>query len=148
MPGTIVNRSQAAALFLALLLAGCVDAPPTTPSQTEIASQSLGLGDSVAPPAQPDWWKAFSDPQLDRLVPQLLASNPSLQGALARIRAAQADGTVPSGVDANDTARLLLGVLLGIRVLARSTPNRSLLEGVLRPALALLDLPLHKSKTR
>src|SRR5271170_8378850 len=64
------------------------------------------------------------------------------------IRAAQADGTAPSGVDANDTARLLLGVLLGIRVLARSTPKRSLLEGVLRPALALLDLPGQKSKTR
>ena len=64
------------------------------------------------------------------------------------IRAAQADGSAPSGVDANDTARLLLGVLLGIRVLARSTPNRSLLEGVLRPALALLDLSRHKSKTR
>ena len=36
---------------------------------------------------------------------------------------AQADGTVPSGVDANDTARLLLGVLLGVRVLARSKPS-------------------------
>src|SRR5271163_4881598 len=64
------------------------------------------------------------------------------------ILAAQADGTAPSGVEANDTARLLLGVLLGIRVLARSTPKRSLLEGVLRPALALLDLPGQKSKTR
>ena len=64
------------------------------------------------------------------------------------ILAAQADGTAPRGVDANDTARLLLGALLGIRVLARSTPNRPLLEGVVRPALALLDLPRHKSKTR
>src|SRR5271169_4277511 len=56
------------------------------------------------------------------------------------IRAAQADGTVPRGVDANNTARLLLGVLLGIRVLARSAPNRSLLEDVIQPALALLDV--------
>jgi TetR/AcrR family transcriptional repressor of nem operon len=72
-----------------------------------------------------------------------------LEGFFKRcIRAAQADGTAPSEVDANDTARLLLGVLLGIRVLARSTPKRSLLEGVLRPALALLDLPHHKSKAR
>src|SRR5208282_2012890 len=44
------------------------------------------------------------------------------------ILAAQADGTAPRGIDANDIARLLLGVLLGIRVLARSAPNRSLLE--------------------
>ncbi|HVW73882.1 MAG TPA: efflux transporter outer membrane subunit [Rhizomicrobium sp.] len=85
-----MNRSQAATLFLALLLAGCVDAPPTMPAQTEIVPQTLGLGDQAAPQAQPDWWKAFNDPQLDRLVPQLLASNPSLQGALARIRAAEA----------------------------------------------------------
>jgi TetR/AcrR family transcriptional repressor of nem operon len=62
------------------------------------------------------------------------------------ILAAQADGTAPRGVDAKDTARLLLGVLLGIRVLARSVPNRPLLEGVVRPALALLDLPRHKRK--
>jgi TetR/AcrR family transcriptional repressor of nem operon len=62
------------------------------------------------------------------------------------ILAAQADRTVPRTVNANDAARLLLGVLLGIRVLARSTPNRSLLEGVARPALALLDVPRHKRK--
>jgi len=64
------------------------------------------------------------------------------------LRAAQADGTAPSSIDANDTARLLLGTLLGIRVLARSAPNRSLLEGVMRPALALLELPGHKRKKR
>jgi TetR/AcrR family transcriptional repressor of nem operon len=62
------------------------------------------------------------------------------------ILAAQADGTAPRGIDANDAARLLLGVLLGIRVLARSAPNRSLLEGVVRPALALLDLSGRKRK--
>jgi TetR/AcrR family transcriptional repressor of nem operon len=62
------------------------------------------------------------------------------------ILAAQADGTTPRGLDASDTARLLLGVLLGVRVLARSAPSRSLLEGVVRPALALLDLPSRKRK--
>jgi TetR/AcrR family transcriptional repressor of nem operon len=46
---------------------------------------------------------------------------------------------VPRARDARDIARLLLGVLLGIRVLARSKPDRALLEGVARPALALLD---------
>ena len=62
------------------------------------------------------------------------------------ILAAQADGTTPSGVKADDTARLLLSVLLGIRVLARSAPSRPLLEGAVRPALALLDWPRHKGK--
>jgi TetR/AcrR family transcriptional repressor of nem operon len=65
------------------------------------------------------------------------------------IKGAQADGTAPVAIDAKDVARLFLGVLLGIRVLARSNPNRSLLEGVVRPALALLDSPRsQRKKTR
>jgi TetR/AcrR family transcriptional regulator, transcriptional repressor for nem operon len=55
------------------------------------------------------------------------------------ITAAQRDGSIPRNVKARDTARLLLAVLLGIRVLARSKPDRALLEGIARPALALLD---------
>ena len=55
------------------------------------------------------------------------------------IKSAQAEGVVPSARNPADLARLLLGVLLGIRVLARSKPDRALLEGVARPALALLD---------
>ena len=55
------------------------------------------------------------------------------------IEAAQADGTVPPSRLSKDLARLLLGVLLGIRVLARANPDRALLEGVARPAFALLD---------
>lgn len=56
-----------------------------------------------------------------------------------RIAAGRADGSIPKRVDADNVARLLLGVLLGIRVLARSRPERALLEGMARPALALLD---------
>jgi TetR/AcrR family transcriptional regulator, transcriptional repressor for nem operon len=55
------------------------------------------------------------------------------------IVAAQASGTIPRTLNSKDAARLLLGVLLGIRVLARSKPQRALLEGVARPALALLN---------
>jgi TetR/AcrR family transcriptional repressor of nem operon len=62
------------------------------------------------------------------------------------ILAAQVDQTVAPDVDAGDVARLLLGVLLGIRVLARTKPNRDVLEGVARPALALLDSPRRKSR--
>jgi len=57
------------------------------------------------------------------------------------IAAAQADGSVPPDRDPAELARLLLGVTLGVRVLARSKPQRELLEGVVRPALALLDWP-------
>jgi hypothetical protein len=41
-----------------------------------------------------------------------------------------------------------LGVVLGIRVLARTGARRSLLEGVARPALELLDLPVRRRGTR
>ena len=86
-----MGKSLAAALLLALPLAGCVQAPSTTPSQSEIAPGSLGLAGPPAPRLEPDWWKAFHDPQLDRLVDQMLAKNPTLQSALARIRAAEAE---------------------------------------------------------
>jgi TetR/AcrR family transcriptional repressor of nem operon len=62
------------------------------------------------------------------------------------IDAAQAKRTAPQGLDASDTARMLLGVLLGVRVLARSAPNRSLLESVVRSALAPLDSPTRERK--
>lgn len=102
------------ALLLALPLGSCVEAPPTTPSQTEIAPQSLGLSAQAAPRPEAEWWKAFNDPQLDRLVTKLLAGNPTLQAALARIRAAQAElsvartGTYPNlNIDASETRELL-----------------------------------------
>jgi TetR/AcrR family transcriptional regulator, transcriptional repressor for nem operon len=55
------------------------------------------------------------------------------------ISAGQSSGTIPRKLSPGDFARLLLGVLLGIRVLARSKPERTLLEGVARPALSLLN---------
>ncbi len=63
-----------------------------------------------------------------------------LEAFFARaLRRAQADGTASARRDPDDLARLLLAVTIGIRVLARSRPERALLEGLLRPALALLD---------
>ncbi|MFM0039870.1 TetR/AcrR family transcriptional regulator [Paraburkholderia strydomiana] len=55
------------------------------------------------------------------------------------VRAGQLAGTISPDQPAADVARLLLGVLMGLRVLARTRPDRPLLEGVLRPVLALLD---------
>jgi TetR/AcrR family transcriptional repressor of nem operon len=63
-----------------------------------------------------------------------------LEGFFRRcVTAAQRDGSIPRERDAADLARLLLGVVLGIRVLARSNPDRALLVGLARPALSLLD---------
>jgi TetR/AcrR family transcriptional repressor of nem operon len=77
------------------------------------------------------------DPELGAVIAERLGEIESF--FLRSIKAAQADGTVPRDRNAKDTARLLLGVLLGLRVLARSKPDRALLEGVARPAIALLD---------
>jgi TetR/AcrR family transcriptional repressor of nem operon len=52
-------------------------------------------------------------------------------------------GEIGPNIDPDDTARHLLGIVLGIRVAARSRPERALLEGMVRPALALLDHSTH-----
>jgi TetR/AcrR family transcriptional repressor of nem operon len=57
------------------------------------------------------------------------------------IVAAQKDRSVPPDRSPKDVARLLLGVTIGIRVVARTNPDRQLLEGMARPALALLNKP-------
>ena len=62
------------------------------------------------------------------------------------ISAGQAVGSIAASLDSTDVARLLLGILLGIRVLARSKPDRDLLEGMARPALALLG-PIRSDAT-
>ena len=56
-----------------------------------------------------------------------------------RVQAGQEDGSISRLQPAEDLGRLLLGVLLGIRVLARAKPERPLLESIVRPVLALLD---------
>lgn len=52
--------------------------------------------------------------------------------------AGQKDGTIASPQPADALARLLLSVLLGIRVLARTNPGRDLLESSASAALAAL----------
>jgi TetR/AcrR family transcriptional regulator, transcriptional repressor for nem operon len=64
------------------------------------------------------------------------------------IEAGQAQGTIASSMPAQSIAHHLLGVLMGVRVLARGRPERALLEGVVLPALALLDGPDVRSATR
>jgi TetR/AcrR family transcriptional repressor of nem operon len=54
------------------------------------------------------------------------------------IEAGQVDGTITRSLPAATLAQNLLGVLMGIRVLARVRPERALLEGVAAPALARL----------
>ena len=58
------------------------------------------------------------------------------------IEAGRRAGQMPRNLDAVVVSAHLLGVLMGIRVLARTKPDRVLLESVVRPALDLLDRPV------
>lgn len=76
------------------------------------------------------------DQELGRVVSKVLRE---IQGFFRRcIEAGQAEGTIVSSQPAERLSEMLLGCLMGIRVLARARPERGLLEGVVQPALALL----------
>jgi TetR/AcrR family transcriptional regulator, transcriptional repressor for nem operon len=77
----------------------------------------------------------------DRELQQILATflNEVESFFLRCVTSGQRDNTIPKAQSAEDLARLLLGVLLGIRVLARARPDRKLLEGLARPVFALLE---------
>lgn len=77
------------------------------------------------------------DPEFQRAIADVLIQ---VEAFFRRsVEAGQRDGTITASQSADDLARHLLGVLLGIRVLARVRPERDLLEGLVRPAFALLD---------
>jgi len=90
---------KSGALLSALLLTACVDSPPTTPQVTQIQQSELGLTGAAAPQAPREWWKAFQDPQIDRLASLVIANNPTLSAALARMRAAQSELAVNRAED-------------------------------------------------
>ena len=78
------------ALTAAIFLAGCA-IPASHPQVQQASGASLGLATAPnAPPIAADWWHAFGDPQLDRIVADALAGNPTLDAGLARVRQAQA----------------------------------------------------------
>lgn len=54
------------------------------------------------------------------------------------VEVGQANGTISRSETAAMLAQHLLGILMGIRVLARVRPERPLLEGIVAPTLALL----------
>ncbi|MDR3418658.1 MAG: efflux transporter outer membrane subunit [Nevskia sp.] len=102
-------RFAAAALGLSLL-AGCVLPPKDEPRTAAIDGDGLGLSTVAAAQPGPAWWEAYGDPQLNHIVEQTLAHNPTLDQAMARVREAQAQaaiaraGLLPSAAyDAKDT---------------------------------------------
>ncbi len=89
--------SATAALVLGLT--ACADLSGIAPQATLLDGPALGLaaadaGTTADPVAGASWWHEFGDEQLNRLVAQALASNPSLKVAQARLARAQAASDV------------------------------------------------------
>ncbi|TKR54286.1 TetR/AcrR family transcriptional regulator [Allopusillimonas ginsengisoli] len=81
------------------------------------------------------------DPEFREIVTEVLGH---IEAFFCRcVQAGQQDGTITTSQSAADLGRLLLGVHVGLRVIARTRPERTLLEGMVRPALALLNLHPH-----
>jgi NodT family efflux transporter outer membrane factor (OMF) lipoprotein len=81
------------AIALALSLAACADFSSVKPSEAT-ARDAASLGLVATTEAQSaiaaDWWRAFGDAQLDRLVSQSLEGSPNLKLAQARLTRARA----------------------------------------------------------
>lgn len=76
------------------------------------------------------------DPEFRKVVVEVLSRIEAF--FLKCAEGGQADGTITRSLPADTLARHLLGVLMGIRVLARVRPERALLESIVAPSLALL----------
>lgn len=109
---------------------------------------SAFLGEIVARSLDDDEWKgclvvnsalelAPHDPEFRAVVAGIVTRIELF--FLDRVQAGQADGTVTRSLPADDIARHCLGIVMGVRVLARVRPERALLDGIVSTALALLD---------
>jgi NodT family efflux transporter outer membrane factor (OMF) lipoprotein len=79
-------------LAVGLLLAACISSHYAPPKERALENPSeLGVSASPAPAVGAEWWTAYQDPQLDRLLRGALAGNPTLAESLARVRKAQAE---------------------------------------------------------
>jgi TetR/AcrR family transcriptional regulator, transcriptional repressor for nem operon len=76
------------------------------------------------------------DPDIQQVIADLLVKVET--GFRLCIEAGQASGEISRSQSAADLARHLLGLVMGIRVLARVRPERALLEGLVRPSFAML----------
>ncbi|WP_399678050.1 efflux transporter outer membrane subunit [Xenophilus sp.] len=87
------RRVLAVAAAALVALAGCADMGRVGAPAPSVGATEAGLpAVDAAPVAAVDrqWWRAFGDPQLDRLIEQALQGNPNLQVARARLEKARA----------------------------------------------------------
>ena len=104
---SLTRRLLTASLVLAL--SACADIGHIAPQSALADAHALDGGKAADAGSTPidwpraQWWQALQDPQLDRLMEQALADSPTLRGAQARVRQAEAlagaaeDRTRPQG---------------------------------------------------
>jgi NodT family efflux transporter outer membrane factor (OMF) lipoprotein len=85
----MTSRTVAVSALAMLLLSACVAVPDVPRQVAQSRADQLGLGTQSAA-IDERWWEAFDDPQLGRLIDEAMQGNPSLEAALARVRAADA----------------------------------------------------------
>jgi TetR/AcrR family transcriptional repressor of nem operon len=86
------------------------------------------------------------DPEFRKVVAEVLRQIEAF--FLKCVETGQTDGTIMRSLPPAMLAQNLLGVLMGIRVLARVRPERALIEGVVAPVLALLRFGAAPAKAR
>lgn len=113
-----VTRSGGLALLLAgsATLAACAAIPDlgTRPEIRPVEQLASAQSLSGSPATWPGsgWWKAYEDPQLDRLINEAITGAPDLKGAAARLRQAQgyaqqAHAALVPAIDASTSATLV-----------------------------------------
>lgn len=87
------------------------------------------------------------DPQDAGLAARVAGYLGEIEAFLRRnLAAARTAGEIPPDLDPEETAGMLLAVLLGVSVLARLLPDAARLESMVSPILALLEAPHSKSE--
>jgi NodT family efflux transporter outer membrane factor (OMF) lipoprotein len=88
---TTTLRSVAVLLAgTAILLAGCANPGGIRPTHTLSEASAYGATPAQTPWPTARWWSEYGDTELDRLIDQALAGQPSLKTAQARLQLAQA----------------------------------------------------------
>ncbi len=81
---------QALALLLGSVLSACITPPHVSPIEKPV-DRRTDLGLKGAPAQVGDvWWVEYQDPQLNRLIEDAVAENPTLEQTLARLHLAEA----------------------------------------------------------
>jgi len=85
-----VRMKPLISMALLLALGGCAWMAPSTEPVAQLDAARLGLQGTTVTWPDTQWWRRYGDPQLDALVAEALANNPSMTAAQARLAQANA----------------------------------------------------------